>query len=252
MRLLLYSAQNPAEDLALEEAIQLAIEDGLSPNTWRVFQAAKTAAILGTGQESAREVNLELAGKENVSVLRRHSGGGAVVIGPGVINFSAFYQMADLPGSETIRGAMSAALAFVIKALENAGVTTREAGLSDLAVLGSDGTLRKIAGNSQARKKRSVLVHGTLLADPDWDGISRLLHFPSKTPDYRSGRDHRSFLTSLREQKSAHDLNFFTNQLLATLPSDIFVVSEPTNEEQERAARLLREKYGTREWNLRR
>ena len=252
MRLLLYSAPTPADDLALEEAIQLSIEDDASPNTWRIFQAATRAVILGTGQESALEVDLELAAREQVPVLRRHSGGGAVVIGPGVINFSAFYRIADLPGAETIRGAMSAALANVIQALGNAGLQTREAGLSDLAVLDGDGTLRKIAGNSQARKKRSVVVHGTLLADPDWEAIARLLRFPSKVPDYRSGRDHRAFLTSLREQRLPHDLNFFTNQLLETLPSDIFVVSEATSDEQQRAARLRDEKYGTREWNLRR
>ena len=41
-------------------------------------------------------------------------------------------------------------------------------------------------------------------------------------------------------------------EALETLPSDIFVVSEATSDELQRAARLRDEKYGTREWNLRR
>src|SRR6185295_8870984 len=106
-----------ASDLALEEAIHVCVEENLSPNTWRLWQPARPAVILGTGQESAREANLETARAENVPVLRRHSGGGAVVIGPGAINFSAFYRFADLPGSETIRGAMLAGLKPVVETL---------------------------------------------------------------------------------------------------------------------------------------
>src|ERR1043165_6273706 len=165
-RLLIHTAATPSADLALEEAIQLSIEEDFSPNTWRLWQAAAPALILGTGQEHAREANLENMRAEKVPLLRRHSGGGAVVIGPGVINYSAFYRIADLPGSETIRGAMHAALEPVLALLRNWGLNCTESGLSDVAVLGADGTLRKIAGNSQARKRRSVVVHGPLLADP--------------------------------------------------------------------------------------
>jgi lipoate-protein ligase A len=252
MRLLLYTARTPAEDLALEEAIHTAVEDDLSANTWRLWQAAIPAVVLGTGQEHVRETNLELARAREIPVLRRHSGGGAVVIGPGAINFSAFFRFADLPGSETIRGAMSAALKPVVAALARLGVQAREAGLSDLAVLSPDGTLRKLAGNSQARKKRGVVVHGTLLADPDFTFIESVLKFPTSVPDYRSGRDHRSFLTSLRELNARCDLKSFTNELIAELPSDILITTEASAEEQTRAARLLDEKYGNPAWNFRR
>lgn len=252
LRVLIHTAASPAADLALEEAIQLAIEDDKSPNTWRIWQAAVPAVILGTGQESAREANLQFAAANKLPVLRRHSGGGAVVIGPGAINFSAFYRFNDLAGSETIRGAMSGALRYVIRVLEKWDVRAREAGTSDLAALGADGTLRKIAGNSQARKRRSVLVHGTLLANPDFTLIQNALNFPSSIPDYRSGRDHRAFLTSLHELSAPCDLKSFTNELLAALPSDKFSSAEPTEDELTRAGRLLIEKYGTDTWNLRR
>lgn len=252
IRLLLHTAASPAEDLALEEAIHLALEDDLVPNTWRLWQARVPAVILGTGQESAREANLDETRAADIPVLRRHSGGGAVVIGPGALNFSAFYRFADLPGSETIRGAMSAALKPVVAALGHFGIQAREAGLSDLAVLGADGTLRKIAGNSQARKKRGVTVHGTLLANPDFALIQRVLRFPSSVPDYRSGREHRAFLTSLKELNAPCDLESFTKELIGELPSDILITTEPSPEEKTRAVRLHAEKYSTAGWNLRR
>jgi len=208
--------------------------------------------ILGTGQESAREANLEVARAENVPVLRRHSGGGAVVIGPGAINFSAFYRLADLPGSETIRGAMYGALKPLIATLASLGLRVNEAGLSDLAVLCADGTLRKIAGNSQARKRRSVVVHGTLLADPDWARIDRLLHFPSSIPDYRAGRSHRDFLVSLKECGAPFAFENVARALAGFLPPDTMDASAPSPDEARRAAILANEKYGRDEWNLRR
>jgi lipoate-protein ligase A len=215
--------------------------------------------ILGTGQESAKEANLPLARELNVPVLRRHSGGGAVVIGPGVLNFSAFYRIDAVPGLDTIRGAMTTLLRPVVAWMATHSLRAVEAGLSDLAISSEDGTLRKIAGNSQARKRRSVVVHGTLLADPDFERISRLLHFPSSVPDYRAGRAHRAFLTSLKEQGLPHDLSSLVEglstaaQLLSREPlSGILMVKEPRQEEAARAQSLLAEKYAKDEWNLRR
>lgn len=252
MRLLLYSTPSPAQDLALEEALHTAVEDGSSPATWRVWQAASPAVILGTGLEAAREVDLAAAGAGGLAVLRRHSGGGAVVIGPGVLNYSACYLFSGLPGSQTIRGAMSAALQPLLSLLAEWGLKVCAAGLSDLTVACADGGLRKIAGNAQARKKRSVLVHGTLLASPDCELMARVLRYPSRAPEYRAGRGHSAFLTSLREQGAPDDLPALAQGLARVLASGTGLEENPLPEEQRRAAKLLAEKYGTAEWNLRR
>jgi lipoate-protein ligase A len=252
MRFLNHTTATPQADLALEEALHQCVEEDLSPNTWRIWQPAVSSVILGTGQECALETNLDIARAEKVPVLRRHSGGGAVVIGPGAINFSAFYRFADLPGSETIRGAMYAALTPLIKLLEQWGLVVRDAGYSDLAILSADGTLRKIAGNSQARKRRSVVVHGTLLADPDWKRIDRLLRFPSSIPDYRAGRGHREFLTSLAECNAPHAFEIFAAGLANFLPCDTIMEAAPSSEELKRAQVLLAEKYSRDEWHFRR
>ena len=252
LRLLTHTTNSPAADLALEEALHLCVEEDASPNTWRLWSARDTAVILGTGQEAAREANLDAAQAENISVLRRHSGGGAVVIGPGTINFSAFFRNENLPGSQTIQGAMRTALATVIDTLNAFGLKAQMAGLSDLAVLSADGTLRKIAGNSQARKRRSVVVHGTLLADPDWARIGRLLKFPSSIPEYRAGRPHTDFLTSLKQCGAPFSFDEYRAEFAKRLPNDIDVMSMPSPHEAERAKILLAEKYSLNAWNFRR
>ncbi len=251
-RFLIYSAPTPAEDLALDEAIQLGLEKGTSGPTWRLWQSRVPAIILGTGQQHALEVNLEAAQRRGLPVLRRHSGGGSVLIGPGVINYSGFFYYEGLPGSKTITGATQAALQPVIRALEKLGAKSGCAGLSDLAVSVEDGSLKKIAGNSQARKRRSVLVHGTLLADPDWTLLSDVLAFPSRTPDYRAGRDHRTFLTSLRDLNLQFDLPSFVEAFHGCMNSNAVWSENPQAAELEEAALLLEQKYSQLSWNLRR
>ena len=255
MRLLIHSAPSPAEDLALEEAIQLGLEHGASPPTWRLWQAAAPVVVLGTGLEHAKEVDLQAARAAGVAVLRRHSGGGAVLIGPGVLHFSGFHRFAELPGAQTISGAMQAGLKPVLAALARFGVNAECAGLSDIVVRQhgehADSELRKLAGNAQARKRVSVLVHGTLLADPDWALMERVLLIPARVPEYRQGRGHRVFLTSLKELGAPADLRSFAEALRAVLggTSD---ADKPLPEEADKARTLFAEKYSREEWNLRR
>jgi lipoate---protein ligase len=233
MRLLTYTAATPAEDLALEESIHLAVEAGVSPPTWRLWIAHAPTIVLGTGQEANLEIELDEAKRRNVGVLRRHSGGGTVVIGPGTLNFSAFYPYTELPNSETINGATRAALKYVMDVLSLWTLKPSLAGYSDIALLCADGLLR-------------------MLVNPDWERIGGVLRFPSKVPEYRAGRSHRDFLTSLAEQSAPLSLEAFRDSLLKVLPAPVECSEQPGSLELTRAAELLSEKYSRDEWTFRR
>ena len=68
-------------------------------------------------------------------------------------------------------------------------------GISDVVV--GD---RKISGNAQARRWGGVLLHGTLLRDLDLALVEACLRHPPREPEYRRGRSHRDFLTTLVDQ----------------------------------------------------
>lgn len=66
-------------------------------------------------------------------------------------------------------------------------------GVSDLCV--SD---RKIAGSSLRLWKERLLFQIAVLVETDIALLERYLRHPSREPDYRRGRSHRDFVTSLR------------------------------------------------------
>lgn len=128
--------------------------------------------------------------RDGVAIVRRVSGGGAVLQGPGVLNYS---WTAPDDGFLPVDRAFALGGLLTRRALVTLGVAAASRGISDVAV--GD---RKISGSAQARVERGILLHGTLLIDLEPDLVSRYLKHPLREPDYRCGRSHADFIVSLR------------------------------------------------------
>ena len=85
-------------------------------------------------------------------------------------------------------------------------------GTSDLAI--GD---RKIGGSCIYRVPGLLFYSTTLLLDPDIDLIERYLRHPPREPDYRKGRPHREFMTSLKDAAGISDPEEFTARLERSL-----------------------------------
>jgi lipoate-protein ligase A len=109
-------------------------------------------------------------------------------------------------------------------------------GTTDLAL----GDL-KFSGNSQRRKRRSLLFHGTFLLDCDLNLIQECLRRPSKEPEYRRRREHKEFLTNLRVSPAA---------LKAGLAKAWQAAEGLKMDPRMDVGRLVQEKYSREEWNL--
>ena len=112
------------------------------------------------------------------------------------------------------------------------------AGISDLAAAG-----RKFSGNSQQRKRRFLLHHGTLLYAFDLSRVGRYLKAPARQPEYRAGRDHVAFLRNL--DVPAEEIE---RRLRAAWGAETVESEWPT----EQVNQLVAEKYTTEEWLRRR
>jgi lipoate---protein ligase len=240
MKLLDLTLPWPAENLACDEALLDAAETGAGDEVLRFWESRESFVVVGYANKVTAEVNVAACEARGVPVLRRCSGGGTVLQGPGCLNYTLVLRItADGPlhsigsANRFIMRQNRAALESVVnRPLAVRGHTD----LTDLTV--GD---RKFSGNSQRRKRHFLLFHGTFLLNFDLPLVSELLPMPSKQPDYREHRTHDRFLTNL---------NVSADKVKAAL-RQVWKAEEPLdNPPLEKITALARDKYSTREWNF--
>ncbi len=180
----------PERNLALDDLLLAEVDRGDRSPVLRLWELSQTAVILGRSSRAAIDVDVDACRAAEVPVLRRSSGGGTVLLGPGCLAFSVVLR-ADR-NHTSIQAGISFVLAIMTRAMRTLGFVAGHAGTSDLT---TDDF--KFSGNSQRWKKNAFLHHGTLLYDADLTLISRLLHQPERQPDYRRGRLHADFVRNL-------------------------------------------------------
>ena len=150
--------------------------------------------VLGRIGRGEVDVNNTKVQEDNIPVLRRSSGGGTVVQGPGCLNYSLILSKQKYPELNDLRKSYEWISHKVMAALREAGVDAYFRPISDLAT-GQDE--KKFSGNAQRRGKNYILHHGTILYNFDLALISRYLKMPQDIPEYRKGRPHTDFVTNI-------------------------------------------------------
>jgi lipoate-protein ligase A len=137
----------------------------------------------------------------------------------------------------TIAGTNSFVLKRHAEALSTMlGMPVRYEGLTDLAIEG-----KKFSGNSQRRRLRYLMFHGTFLTAFDLNLMNHYLRSPSKEPAYRGGRPHDKFLMNIRltsdQVKDALKSVWNAGRMASGIPD-------------QRIENLVQERYGAKAWNL--
>jgi len=209
MRMLDLGERPALEALALEESLLEHLDRGDGEPAWVLWSSPARVIVLGTARPSGGDVFLEHALEDGVRVLRRRSGGGTVVLGPG----SPAVTLVDRLSGD-IRECYRRFCEVLIAAVARLGLTAEFRAPADLAV----GEL-KIAGLAQRRKKNAALVTASVLSGSMADAAARYLvePGPEDSPGYRRGRGHGEFMTSLLELGAAEDDRAFLKALRTEL-----------------------------------
>ena len=245
MKLLDLTLATPAENLALDEALLLEAEEqctcalnsltGCPAEVLRFWESPSYFVVLGAGSRLAQEALLDACQRDNVPVLRRDSGGGTVLQGPGCLNFSLILDTRTRPECADIASTNQYVLSRILSQILLLWPTAQWKGTSDLTF--GD---RKFCGTAQRRKRCHILFHGCLLYNFDTERLSRYLKHPPKEPEYRGHRPHQKFVTNF--PASASQLR----SLIANAwGADDIVWSYP----QARVAHLVATKYAIPQWN---
>ena len=202
MTLLDISLRIPAENLALDEALLDAAEAGALGESLRFWESPVHFVVVGYANKISTEVNEAACARLGIPILRRCSGGGTVLQGPGVLNYSLVLRIAEgtpMAGITSANQFIMQRNAEAMTSLLNTQHATRNTphavqvqGHTDLAIGGL-----KFSGNAQRRKRDHLLFHGAILLNLNLDLLEEVLPMPTLQPNYRAHRSHRDFLTQL-------------------------------------------------------
>lgn len=238
MKLLDLTLPSPAENLACDEALLDAAEAGEIGECLRFWESPELFIVVGYANKVAAEVNATACEAHGFPILRRCSGGGTVVQGPGCVSYAIVLRIEETGPTRSI----SASNQFIMErnltameALLNQAVCIQ--GHTDLTLEGL-----KFSGNSQRRRRQFLLFHGTFLLNFNLALIGELLPLPSVQPEYRQRRDHRQFLTNL---------NLPAERVKEALQTIWGVRTDPPTLRWDRISALAQGKYSTAAWNLR-
>jgi lipoate---protein ligase len=256
MKLLDLTLDGAADNVALDEALLEAAEAGAgegrrTAGVLRLWEPTTPMVVIGRSSRAAEEARLDECARLGAPVVRRASGGAAIVSGPGCLMYALVLSYEEFPAIRSIDAAHRFVLGRIVDGLKSIapGVTCR--GTSDLVLaglVGDDKTSsietdadKKFSGNSLRCKRGHLLYHGTLLYDFDLSLVERLLATPPRQPAYRAGRPHKDFICNLpvtsEQLRAALSAAWQANELLKDWP-------------QAETARLVAEKYSRDEWNL--
>ena len=183
----------PEENLACDEALLDLVDAGQGRGILRVWESPDYFVVLGYSRPRHRDVHLAACRAAGIPVLRRYTGGGTVLQGPGCLNFTLAVPIRPGGPFATIAGTNRFVAARHQRALAaRLHRPVQHECSTDLALDG-----RKFSGNAQRRRRRAVLFHGTLLYAFDLALICRYLPVPAHQPAYRRDRAHEAFLMNL-------------------------------------------------------
>ncbi|MBI2147370.1 lipoate--protein ligase family protein [Candidatus Woesearchaeota archaeon] len=240
------AANSAAMNMAIDEAISEAVAAGSSPPTIRFYQWEPGAVSIGYFQGLHQEVDVALCRQKGIDIVRRRTGGGAVYHDTkGEITYSVIAPEAMFP--KDIIASYHVICGWIIRGLKHLGIEGSFHPINDILVGG-----KKISGNAQTRRGGVLLQHGTILYDLDLDTMFSVLRVGKEKLSDKQIQDARQRVTRLLDHGSFTKEELYQALLQGFTEDKLWQQGTLTEGEQRRAAVLVEEKYGRKEWTGRR
>ena len=248
-RLLDFEYADAASNLALEEAVARQVGEGKSPSTLRLWRN-RSAAVIGENQSANAELRLEACRELGVEVVRRFTGGGAVYHDLGNLNYSICTPKRSPSSLEFQQAVFRKGLDCAATCLDMLGLESSRVPINTILVRG-----RKVSGGAGAIRWGAIFYHGSVLVSTDLEMVWRILRWEQPPAPRALVQSTRLPVTSLMKElgreisidQVKETLNdAFTKTLMTSL-----VPGSATEQELHMTCVLVKEKYGSEQWNLR-
>jgi lipoate-protein ligase A len=243
-------------NMALDEALAFSVRQGRHLPTLRFYEWDTLSVTLGYFQKYD-EVNTDFCQKKDIPVIRRLTGGRAVLHGKD-LTYSFSTGDNDLTFGSSISlnyQKLSAAFLSGFKKLGlNAFMTQRKAkrdalrnpscfksvSLAEITVEG-----KKIVGSAQKRWSDGMLQQGSVMVDFDPSVMCEIF--------YHKNTDMISDIGRIKDYTSSVTVSQITEALIRAFEETFdreFVNAEPDSYEYDMAKNLELQKYSSSQWNL--
>jgi lipoate-protein ligase A len=228
---------NPYFNLALEEYL-------LKEFDQECFMLWRNAPciVIGKNQNTLGEINLEYVRTNDIKVVRRLSGGGAVFHDLGNLNFT--FIVNDYDNSFCDFGKFTAP---VIEVLNKLGIQAELSGRNDLCIAGL-----KFSGNAQYKYRDRLLHHGTILFSAAIPNMTAALQVNPSKFEGKGIKSVASRITNIQSHLSVPlTIEELETQICDQVKKDRenYEIYRLTSEDVQRVNQLVQGKYATWDWN---
>jgi lipoate-protein ligase A len=231
-------------NMAIDHAIMDGIISGNSDPTIRFYKWRPCTVSIGRFQSMKEEVDVERCDALGISYVRRATGGGAVYHDyGGEITYSIIAKEEHFP--KGIRESYGFVCGSIIKGLENIGIRAEFAPINDIVVDG-----KKISGNAQTRRGGVLLQHGTVLYDLDIKTMFSVLKISKEKISDKLIKSVEERVTSVSKHSDISQDGLYLELRKSFTAGRDYYIGKYTHEELERAEDLIKNIYGSDDWNF--
>lgn len=227
---------DPYFNLACEEYLLNIESDDDIFMLWR----NSPSVIIGRNQNAYAELNIEYIKSNDIKVVRRLTGGGAVFHDLGNVNFTFITSKKD----DTVLNFELFTMPIInaINALKGIGANAELSGRNDIVIDGY-----KISGNAQCGYNDKIMHHGTLLYDADLSHLARSLKVDEEKIKSKGIKSIRSRVANIKDFINA-DMNVL--EFKSYIENNINATHKILSANDIEAIQIMvKEKYSTWEWN---
>ncbi len=262
---------DPAMNMAIDEALMISHANNESLPTLRFYTWIKPTLSIGYFQKASKEIDFNRVKNQDIGFVRRPTGGRAV-LHDHELTYSVVIQEKLMKNSQSVIEAYHYFSMGLLNGFRNLGLNAKLVSLTQekekYESLGSSACFdspswyelvvegKKVAGSAQTRINGVIMQHGSILLDLDSELLFSLLKFSSERIKERmliGFKEKAIAINDLLQDKVTLEqvIRAFKQGFVTGLNIEL-IDDALTEKEWEMAKTLVKERYGSDEWNLKR